>query len=128
MSTTADLMGLGMPAALASRIGNNPASLAGVGTTQVGATPLSGGAVMLITPTAGNTAFVLASATSTGRAVYVWNRSASVTALIFPPLGGAINGGTVNASISLAPLLGAIFQLLNGSGVAAEQWGAIKSA
>ena len=61
MSTTADLIGLGMPSALASRIGNTPASIAGIGTTQTGAAALSGGGVMLITPAATNTAFVLVS-------------------------------------------------------------------
>ena len=118
-------MGLGMPPALASRIGNNPASIAGVGTTQTGAAALTNGVVLLLTPTASNTAFILNSATSTGRPLYLWNASSSQGALIYPPTGGTINGGSVNASISIPTLTGAVVQLQNGSGVAAETWGAI---
>ena len=125
MSTTADLMGLGMSPALAGRLGNTPQSVAGNGTTQTGATTLAGGAVFLATPAASNTAFVLSNAISTGRPVYFWNQSASQTALIYPPSGGKINGGSTNASISVAALSGAILQLENGAGVAAESWGAI---
>ena len=127
MSTTADLIGLGMPPALASRIGNTPASIAGIGTTQTGAAVLSA-PVCLITPASTATAFILNSAFSSGRPIWVWNQSTSVTAGIFPPSGGAINGGAVNAAIFLAPLSGAIFQLENGSGVSAEIWGAIVGA
>ena len=127
MSTTADLIGLGMPPALAARLGNTPASIAGIGTTQTGAAVLSA-PVCLITPASTATAFILTSAFSSGRPIWVWNQSASVTASIFPPSGGAINGGAANSALFLAPLSGAIFQLENGSGVAAEIWGAIVGA
>lgn len=126
MSTTADLMGLGLPPALASRLGINPATLAGIGTAQVGAA-VTGTPMVLATLSAGNTAFQLNPAFSTGRPVWFWNTSATLTALVFPPPGGTINGGAANASVSVPPLSGAIFQLQNGSGVAAEQWGAISS-
>lgn len=123
MSTTQDLMGLGMPAALASRLGNNPASIAGVGTVQTGAANIAA-PVALITPASGNTAFILTSSFSTGRPVWVWNQSTTLTALIYPPSGGSINGAATNAAVELPPLSSAVFQLLNGSGVAAENWGA----
>lgn len=122
MSTTQDLMGLGMPPALAGRLGNNPVNLTGFGTSQVGAAAMPRG-IILATPTGGNTAFVLDSKTSTGALVFFWNQSSSVTALVFPPSGATINGGSANASVSIPPLSGAVFQLNNGSGVAAENWG-----
>jgi hypothetical protein len=124
MSTSADLMGLGMPPALADRLGNTPASVAGAGTSQSGA-GLIATPVVLGTPTASNTAFMLSNKLSTGRPVYFWNQSATVSALIFPPSGGTINGGASNASVSVPPLSGAILQLENGAGVAAESWGAV---
>jgi hypothetical protein len=124
MSTTADLMGLGMSPALAERLGNTPATLAGAGTAQTGAAQLHT-PVTLATPTGGQTAYLLTSTFSTGRPLYFWNTSATVTALVFPPSGGTINGGSANASVSVPPLSGALFQLENGSGVAAETWGAI---
>jgi len=125
MSTIQDLMGVGMSPALASRLGNSPTSLSGTGTTQTGATMITGSSVYLLTPTSSNTAFVLNSAFSTGRPIYLWNQSSTQTALIFPPTGGTINNGSANASVSVAPLSGIIFQLVNGSGVAAENWGAL---
>lgn len=127
MSTTQDLTGSGMTPALASRLGNNPVSLAGNGTTQTSAAALSGGAVMLITPASSNTAFVLSSSTSTGRPIWVWNQSATLSALVYPPSGALINGAAVNAAIEIPPLSGAVFQLQTGSGIAAETWGAILS-
>lgn len=122
MSTTQDLMGLGMPGPLASRLGNTPASYSGAGTAQTGATSIAS-PVAVITPTSSNTAFVLTSAFSTGRPIWVWNQSSSQTALVYPPTGGTINGGSANASVSVPPLSGATFQLYNGSGNAAETWG-----
>ena len=129
MSTTADLMGLGMAPALAGRLGNNPpvtsaglpTTLAGIGTSQTGAAIVN--VTCAAAPTSNNTAFILNKAASTGRPLYFWNTSSSQTALVFPPVGGTINGGAANASISVPPLSGAMFQLFNGSGVAAETWG-----
>lgn len=128
MSTTADLMGLGMPPGLADRLGITPASLAGNGTAQTGATKVSGAALNLVTPSGGNTAFVLSANYSTGRPIYIFNVSATTAALIFPPSAGTINGNSANASVSLAANKGGIFILGNGSGVAAEQWLALLSA
>jgi hypothetical protein len=122
MSTTADLMGLGMPPALAGRLGNTPQTIAGVGTSQTGAGALSGGGLFVLTPTSSNTAFVLSNATSTGRPVYVYNSSATYIATIFPPSGGSINGGATNAGFTIPPLSGMLFQLVNGAGVPAETW------
>lgn len=122
MSTTADLMGLGMPPALAARLGATVATLVGAGTAQVGATLISA-PLVLAGPTTGNTAFVLNAAFSVGRAIYVWNTSSSLAALVYPPTGGTINGGAANASVSILPLTGAILQLQSGSGGASTAWG-----
>lgn len=117
-----------MSVALAARLGNNPATIAGAGTTQGAATPIKGQTVNLLAPTSGNTAFVLSLTFSTGRPVYAWNTSASFTALVFPPSAGTINGQSANASVSLAPGTGGMFMLANGSGVASENWWGIGSA
>lgn len=121
MSTTADLMGLGLPPALASRLGNTPATWAGAGTTQTGAT-VTNSSLSLLVPASSNTAFILPLAASTGRPFYLWNTSATITAVVYPPVGGTINGAAANAAVDLAPDTGAIFQLVNGSGGSAEQW------
>jgi hypothetical protein len=123
MSTSQDLMGLGMPPALAARLGNTPSTIAGVGTTQTGAASINV-PVVVATATANNTAFVLSNQLSTGRLVWVWNTSA-LDINVFPPSGGTINSGATNAAFSVPANSGAVFQLFNGAGVSAETWGAI---
>lgn len=124
MSTTMDLTGLGMTPALASRLGNTPATVAGVGTTQTGAALLGGGGFFILTCTSSNTAFVLTKAFSTGRPVWIDNSSA-LSATIFPPSGGTINGAAANAGITLPSLSSMVVMLSNGSGVTQENYYAI---
>ena len=98
---SSDMMGLGMPAALANLVGDTiPAAVAGVGTAQSGATPLTG-TMNQVTTAAGQTAFLLSSAQPTGTSVNVYN-STSTAALVFPPTGASINEGAANASFSVA--------------------------
>lgn len=124
MATVADLMGLGMPAALAAKIGNNVTlNLAGVGTTQVGAATITTG-VTSLTPTAGATAYVLPSS-SQSRLYFLSNTSSTQTALIFPNSGGTINTGTANSSVSIPPQTAAIFQAIGGQGIAIPLWTAV---
>lgn len=100
MALTASLMGLGMPAELASILGNTPATLAGVGTAQTGATSLSSSMANLTT-SSGQTAFVLRGTSSISRIFFLCNTTAT-TALIFPQAGGTIQGLSQDASFSLA--------------------------
>ena len=103
MSTIQDLMGLGMPGPLASRIGNNvTAALAGVGTAQAGAAAIRT-KVTTGTTSGGATAFILPSAASIGSVWYFMNNSATA-ALVYPPAGvsGTINNGSADASFSVA--------------------------
>jgi hypothetical protein len=125
MATTADLMGLGLPAALASKLGNvvtNP--LVGVGTTQTGAALLPS-SIVYLTPTAGAAAYILGGTSSQSRLFFLVNSSAAVTALVFPPISGLFNGGVANAAISIPPNTAAIIQLISGGGVVPGLWSAI---
>jgi predicted RecA/RadA family phage recombinase len=78
-------------------------ALAGTGTVQVGATALSQGVVVL-DPTAGNTAYDLPSMVA-GEDMTLINASGSVSALIFPPVpatnSAQINGTTANTSLTV---------------------------
>ena len=78
--------------------GGLPAQLNGVGTTQSGAPALTG-SINTVNSTAGQTAAVLPRNVPNFVTVRVLGGTA---ATIFPPVGGAINGGTVNASVSVA--------------------------
>ncbi len=98
---SSDMMGLGMPAALANLVGDTiPAVVAGAGTAQAGATPLTG-TINQVTTSAGQTAVVLPSTQPFGTSVNVYVSTAT-TALVFPPSGGNINEGAANASFSVA--------------------------
>lgn len=127
MSTTLELMGLGMPPALAGRLGNTPATIAGVGTTQTGAALINVPVVVATAADASHVAFVLSNTLSTGRPVWVFNTSGQ-TISIFPPSGGTINGGSANAAQTIVTNKSAVFMLLTGEGVASETWGAVVSA
>lgn len=121
MSTVQDLMGLGMPGGLANRIGNTPATVAGVGTAQTGAAAIQT-SLTNATTAGGATAFVLPSAASLGRPFFFFN-SSSTTALVFPPTSGTIQGGSANASFSVAQNKTAIFIRLTSTA-----WCAVLSA
>lgn len=125
MSTVADLMGLGTPAAVAARLGYTPTTVAGIGTVQNGAAILGATALNLLTVAGGNTAFILSPHYSTGRPVFVWNTDAATAAVVFPPLGGTFNNQSINASVSIPAGDGAIFQLVDGTGLFPEIWFAI---
>ncbi len=75
-------------------------ALTGVGTAQSGGTAITG-AVNILTTSAGQTAFVLPSKHPVGSPVVLRNNTATA-ALVFPPSGGAVNGGSVDASFSVA--------------------------
>ena len=111
-----DMMGLGMPSALANLVGESiPAPVAGAGTAQAGATPLTG-TINQVTTSAGQTAVLLPSTQPLGTAVHVYVSTAT-TALVFPPSGGSINEGAANASFSVAQARTATF-----SRVSATKW------
>ena len=100
MSTAEALMGHGLPAQLAEDLGATPSAIgAGVGTAQTGAKQfLSKNSE--ITPTAGNTAYLVQNTLM--NPVYLYNSAATaVTGLVFVPSGHTLNG-SLNASLSVA--------------------------
>lgn len=99
LGTEDDLTGLGMPPQLADLIGSQPITQAGAGTTQGTATSLRTQSVELTTA-GGQTAFIVPAIIGINREVLVVNTSAT-PALIFPPVGGTMNG-VLNASFSVA--------------------------
>lgn len=111
MSTIADLMGLGMPGPLASRLGNTPTTIAGVGTSASGAAVIQTG-LTNATTSSGQTAFIFQSTASLGRPFFFFNSTAT-TALVYPTTGGNFNGGSTDASFSVAQNKMAIFMRLS---------------
>lgn len=96
-----DMMGLGLPAALATLMGETISPVtAGVGTAQAGAAPLIG-TINQVTTAGGQTAFLLPATQPIGTSVVVYVSTATA-ALVFPPTGGNINEAAANASFSVA--------------------------
>jgi hypothetical protein len=116
------LVQVGTPDQLANRIGNTLRTIAGVGTAQTGAASITPNSNCVLGTTAGGaTAFVASTAWQVGDSFTFFNTSAT-TALVYPQSGGAINGGSTNASISVAQNTGV--ELLKTSSTA---WRAIAS-
>jgi hypothetical protein len=117
MATTKDLMGLGMAAELALRLGYQQVSVTASGTTQNSAGGLLkgvGNKIVLATVTSGQ-AITLPSAAAIGDEIIVDNISAAA-GIIFPPTGGFINGNAVNAEVNMA-----------ADGTATSKWRFVKT-
>lgn len=97
-----DLVGLGMPPVLASRVGVTVRSITGAGTAQGGSSPtVYGGDVCLLTTAASQTACTLDSAFPVGETAEVYTITAT-TGLLFPPSGCTIDNGSADASVNIA--------------------------
>ena len=106
-SSARKLVGAGMPTLQATLAGNTVATVAGVGTAQSGAGILKWN-INLLTTSGGATAFVPSDIWAIGDQLTVFNTSATA-ALFYPPVGGAIDGGSTDASVSLAQNEGRTF-------------------
>lgn len=96
-----DLIGVHLPAEQANLLGDVIATQAGIGTTQaLGAGIPTQQTITIATATGGATAFRLPSGASLAVS-YQFTNSSATTALLFPPVGGSINGGSTDASISV---------------------------
>lgn len=79
---------------------SNPVAVTGVGTAQSGSAALTG-AINIVTTSVGQTAVQLPSKHPVGSPLVIRVTSATA-ALVFPQTGGSINGGSANASFSVA--------------------------
>lgn len=112
-----------MPAFKFARADGAHATVVGVGTAQTGAAPLVEGTNYLTSET-GQTAFILPALQAEGSPIVV--RGGTVAALVFPPVGGAINALAANASFSVTAAKTAMFvPVADGTGL---KWIAILSA
>lgn len=89
-------------------------AFSGNGTTQAGATAITTAAAVL-TPTGGNTAFLLPD--TAAALIRCWNASASVACAVFPPGTEKINNGGASGSISIPVSSGRMF-----ARVSSTQW------
>lgn len=103
MSAAKRMMANGTPGVQATAINGIVGFGTGVGTAQVGAAPITVDVLIITTSTTGQTAFVLPSDAVPGDSVdIIANSGISASALVYPAVGGTINGGSVNTSITFA--------------------------
>ena len=109
MSTVGDLMGLGMPGPLASRLGNTPTTLtAAASTSQTGAALITQH-VTLVTAATGANSVIFATAASLGAVNWVTNSTGSAVALlVYCPVSSTMNQ-TSNGNLSIATGKTAVF-------------------
>lgn len=125
MAQVSDLMGLGMAGALANAVGHTryPAfggtPLPGVGTVQVNPPTVSLTSSVTLNPTAGNTAFTLPNPAYLVKTFFLYNPTA-VAGVIFPPLGGSMNG-TLNGSFAV-PANSYVIAICSGMVGGVAQW------
>lgn len=95
-------------------------NVAAAGATQAAGTPISG-ALNVVTSSTTSTAIslTLPKSVAAGDKMHVINTTA-VALTVFPPVGGAINGGTADASVALGANKGAVYVSLGGG-----NWGAV---
>ena len=101
----------------ARHIGGVAAVTAGTTQTQAGATALTG-AVNVVTTGNASDGVRLPADRSAGDMMYVVNTSTN-GAKVYPPVGGAINGGTANADVLLRGRSMGVYMSLGGG-----NWGA----
>ncbi len=113
MSTPVDLMGVGMPAALANRLGNAVISVTLTGTSAGTAATLQGGHVYVVSAASSQTGGIIDSALSIGQSIVIVP-TASTSAVIYPPSGAAFNT-SVGSSLTLAQYKNAIVTRLTST-------------
>ncbi len=122
MSRGATLLGAGLSAQLARLLGVLIGTLAGTGTTQGAAQAIDDLTCVLATTAASQTAFVMKAGKPIGHRVEFYCTTAT-TALVFPESGATIDGGSANASVSVAQNKGRIFRK-----IAALTWVSVNGA
>ena len=123
MAITTDLTGLGMAAALASRVGHAVSTVAGTTTTQTGGAQITT-SVTIGTTGSGQTAFVLPTAKMVPpmlKEFYFFNSTAT-SALVFPAGDGSTLNGSTSASITVAQNKYLMAMCVSGTGTSAPQW------
>jgi hypothetical protein len=101
MATVNNLIGIGMAAELAKRVGFTPVAVATTAATQgTGALRGAGNKLVSATFTTAADAVTLPSDAEIGDEIIISNITANA-GVIFPPTGGNINGNTVNTSVAI---------------------------
>lgn len=102
MALSVDLMGVGLPAEQALRLGFQILPVAAAGTAQGTATPLvaPGNIFAVVTPAASQQGIALPVNAEVGSAVYLAPTAATPLITVYPPTGGTIDLLAANAGLT----------------------------
>jgi hypothetical protein len=115
MAQTADLMGFGTPGPVADLLGTNaPASLTAAGTTSTDAKVVATGQDFIILTGTGSDGIRLPAGAGIGVEYYITCIAGG--AKVYPHTGGALNGGTTDAGITVATAKAAIAKRYSSTG------------
>lgn len=91
-------------------------TVAATGSAQTDAA-LIGANVSVVTGASGSNGVVLRKGKGTPYAGVIYSSAATNALLVYPPVGGTINNGSLNAAVSVAARKPAIFWMVAGSGL-----------
>ena len=91
-----------------------PVSVAAAGTTQATATAVTDSFILINNNTAANG--IVLPILNAGQEVWVFPQLATNAPLVYPPVGGSINAGTVNAGLATTARKLAIYTAIDGLG------------
>lgn len=112
MALQIDLVGLGLPTELAALIGlAQLTSVTTAGTTQGTATAITTSASYLVTA-GSQTGGILPANAVLDKFLFVYNSTAT-GGVVYPPVGGYINSGAINAGFAVSQNEGALFMRIN---------------
>lgn len=115
MAQTADLMGYGTPGPVADLLGTNaPASLTATGTTSTDAKVVATGQDFIVLTGSGSDGIRLPSGAQIGVDYYITCITGG--AKVYPHTGGALNGGSTDAGITVGANKAAIAKRYSSTG------------
>jgi hypothetical protein len=100
MASSVALMGVGMPAQLAARLGMDPSNLTTTGTTQATAAKALTKNVKLVTA-GSQTGSIIPSTAEVGDVYYFFNSTAT-TGIVYSPTGSTLNGAASTTGQNVA--------------------------
>lgn len=113
MATEQDLVGLGMPPALADLLGITPQSVTGAGTTQGTAAAIYN-ELALITGASSNTGAILPATAKVG-VPYILASIGGTAAKIYAPVGHTLNGVASSTGLTFSAATGTVLAIRTGA-------------
>lgn len=107
------------PLAVQALLGDKALTVSAAGATQAAATALNAAFNVVTTCTLGADGVLISSSAEPGDEVTVINNTTTTSLYVYPPVGGALNGGTANVPVAIAPGRFGLFKYVSTVNLAA---------